>query len=116
MRTIDVEKCKEWISKSAEFIAELTRQSEARKQKLINLLIPLLKPEAIRQIVADEKEFYSFYYKKEAPSDDTLLRKHLINLIWDFDCNIHYLEENEMPALAEIINKKPLVSFFVSLD
>ncbi|MBU2109416.1 hypothetical protein KKB71_00435 [Patescibacteria group bacterium] len=106
---------KEGISKAAKYIAELTRQSEARKEKLINLLIPHFNPKAIRQIVAHEKGFYS-YYKKEAPSNETLLRKHLNELIWDFDCNIHYLEEDEMPALAEIINKKPLASFFSSLD
>ena len=34
-------------------------------------------------------------------------------LILDFDCNLHRLEENEISAFAEIINKTP--SFHFSL-
>lgn len=111
MSEFDVEKNKERSEKSAEFMARLMKESHERKLKFINILVPLLKSETIRQIVAEEKEFYDFYEKK-APPDQNLLREHLINLIRDFDCNIHYLEESEIPALAETINQKPLISFF----
>lgn len=114
MSKVDMKKIKERSKKSAGFMAKLMKESHERKLNLINILVPLLKPETIRQIVAEEKEFYDFYEKK-APPDQDLLREHLINLIWDFDCNIHHLKESEMPALAEIINQKP-VSFFSSLD
>ena len=95
----------------ANFLGQSMRQSQQRNSILIAKLMPLLSFEATGKIIK-----YHQYVLASGFTGEELLKRHLESLIIDFDRNIHYLEENEIPAFAEIINKTPLISFFFNDD
>ena len=86
----------------ANFLGQSMRQSQQRNSILIAKLMPLLSFEATGKIIK-----YHQYVLASGFTGEELLKRHLESLIIDFDRNIYYLEENEIPALAEIINKTP---------
>lgn len=108
----DLKRLKEGVSMGVRMLADSMRRSQERDDAFIAILVPLLDENIKRKIIDDNK----WRSAADECDDEELLKQHLIELIMDFDCNIHYLEENEMPALAEIINKNPLVSFFFNDD
>lgn len=103
---------KEGIRRSSEMLADFMRRSQERKDAFIAVLLLLLKEETKHKIIKSNK----WRSTAEECSDEELLKQHLGGLIMDFDCNLHRLEENEITALAEVINKNPNVSFFFDDD
>ena len=83
-----------------------------RREKLVNLIAPLLNQETKKEIVESGKSCYVIL-KQPVPDDKYLLESHIESTLLDFDQNIHYLEPAEIPAFAEILNKEPLKSFFI---
>ena len=101
----NMERFKEGSKRNAERMGYLIRQSQRRRDILVARLMPLLSQETAGKITE-----YRRYVTRSNFTDAELLKQHLESLIEDFDCIIHYLEEDEMPALAEVINRKPLIS------
>ena len=108
----NLERVKKGIRIGSEMLADLMQKSNERDDALIAQLIPLLSDGAKREIVAGKH----IYYKSTEITDEELLKEYLSMLILDFDCNIHRLEENEISAFAEVINKNPSVLFFFDDD
>lgn len=111
MEESNTKRVKEGIECGSKMMVAFMRQSEQRSNSLVAQLIPLLTGEVKHKIIEN-----SCCGPSEEWTEEELLTKHLKRLIFDFDCNIHYLEEKEMPALAEVINRKPLISFFTHDD
>lgn len=86
-----------------------------KDEELISLIMPLLSPKTKREIVESGKSCY-VALKEKPPSDKYLLESHLEMTILDFDQNIHLLDKTEIPAVAKILNKEPMKSFFLGGD
>ena len=91
---------------------KMIKKTRERKEKLVNLVVPLLSQKTKREIVESGKSCYVIL-KQPVPSDKYLLKRHLEDTLLDFDQNIHYLDKSEIPAFAKILNKEPLKSFFI---
>lgn len=99
------EKIAKGMADGASLVADLIRKNKKRRDELVKMLIPQLAPETKRKIIESQKPFVLEIF------DDAILERYLSELITDFDANLHWLEENEISALAGIINQKPLISF-----
>lgn len=117
---VDLEKLKR---ASATFCGTV-KKSQNRKERLTSQIIPLLKPETAQIII----EFHRGVYvgmnqvraergteKAQVPGDNYLLQKHIGDTISDFDHNIYWLEEDNLPALADAMNKNPLIYFSLTM-
>lgn len=109
-KSFDWGKFKKASEETAKFLGVMIRDNQRRKNKLINKIIPLLKPETIKEIVRNHKVL------EGKLSDEKVLKRHLEGLIEDFDNNVHEMKESEVPAVAAAMNKNPLISFFIPED
>ena len=100
------------LEKGLDGFLKIIKEGQKRKEELVNLIIPLLSQETKREIVESWKSCYVIL-KNPVPNDKYLLESHLESTLFDFDQNVHYLDESKIPAFAKILNKEPLKSFFI---
>ena len=91
---------------------KMIKKTRERKEKLVNLVVPLLSQKTKRKIINDRKSRY-LILKQPFPDDKYLLEQHLYQTIEDFDQNVNYLDKSKISEFAKILNKKPLKSFFI---
>ena len=91
---------------------KMIKKTRERKEKLVNLVVPLLSQKTKREIVESGKSCYVIL-KQPVPDDKYLLEQHLYQTIEDFDQNVNYLDKSKISEFAKILNKKPLKSFFI---
>ena len=100
------------FEKGLDGFLKIIKEGQRREEELVNFVIPLLSQKTKREIVESGKSCYVIL-KQPVPDDKYLLEQHLYQTIEDFDQNVHYLDESEIPAFAKILNKEPLKSFFI---
>lgn len=88
------------------------KSNRERREKLVNLIVPLLSPQTKIEIIENGKSCY-VALKQKVPNNKYLLESHLERTLLDFDQNICYLDKSIIPEVAKILNKKPMKSFFI---
>ena len=100
------------FEKGLDECVKIIKKIGERKEKLINLVVPLLEQKTKRKIINDRKSRY-LILKQPFPDDKYLLEQHLYQTIEDFDQNVNYLDKSKISEFAKILNKKPLKSLFI---
>ncbi|MFH1611688.1 MAG: hypothetical protein ABH887_00215 [bacterium] len=104
------------IDPFVKILKEINRRNSLYAKTILYHLTP-----QTTKIIADyHRKFYTTFNEiiksqppVKIPSDISLVSGHISRLINHFDCNYHYLQHNEIPMVAAMINENPLISFFI---